>query len=249
LYEKKTIVNAIATLYALAGTSAALNPKSQYASYGIKEAKGKEKAKENEFLKVVVKSIGVCSVGAAMMSKFMLQDGDATKAIGYGYLPWALFNLKNIADKSCTKAGIPGWTQLVSLAIQGFFSWAMITGRSFAPNLAKFAGIFTSLNALYAALSPKKFAKDSWGQKDLSPVNEAEFKLFGYNFLGFGAMAMSLARGDDINTALAYQNIAIVLGVFDGLYLSKTFEKAGMKTKALIPWMLLPAVIAGSLLK
>jgi hypothetical protein len=221
--------NMVATAYTTIGSANAvmsyLATEKNLAAYGFE--------KPSPVSVFTMKFAGLIMTSTVIMSWCALNGMDTQRALAWGSIPFLVGSADTLLNDKCATLGIDPKGQIFNAALQVFFTYSLFTGFQSA-NVMKFLPGWMLFNGVNCALMPD-FACKMWGV----PSNEEVvffIKSFGY-FMAAGATLMgSLVLGNDATTAIGHSLVPMILNMVDNKFISKNFEKFGVKDAPIYAW-------------
>lgn len=228
-----------ATLVSANGAMMALSPSKAGETYGMEFSPMEE---------WIAEGMGFTFVGAAIMSWLALNGASTNTVIGCGILPQLVQMTKTLLNDTPKKLGVPAAGMIFNFGLCAFSVYALLTGQSYADNVAKFMVGFFGLNGVVFAVAPSVGA-GAWG---ITGDDKVEFlmKNFGFFITSWAVLGGAVIKGEDAAKAIGYSFVPCLLGLIDGNLISKSVDKFGMAKNPQYFWAVVQiAIIAATLLQ
>jgi hypothetical protein len=189
----------------------------------------------------MMKFAGIIMTSTVIMSWCALNGMDTQRALAWGSVPFLVGSADTLLNDKCAALGIDPKGQVFNAALQVFFTYSLFSGFQ-SGAVMKFLPGWMLFNGVNCALLPEVACK-MWG---VPSSDEVAFfvKSFGY-FMASGAALMgSLVLGNDATTAIGHSLVPMLLNMVDNKFVSKNFEKFGVKDGPIYAWA---AIMTGSL--
>lgn len=220
-----------------------LSPKKMIEGYGLGATP------ETDF---VGKNSGVSIFSAALaMWCRIFKDSSVNHAAGLATIPWILCCVHSILNDKPKEIGYPAAVDYLNLAIFVFGAFATLTDASYANNVVKAMALWALANGLILAVNPVAFGK-SYHVKQMGVIGRDEllmysWKTYGYDLIWLGIFMGLMGSGVDDLKAIGYSWLPGLIYLITVLFTSKEAEKFGMPKGPLYAWLIVEAIVLGTL--
>jgi len=129
--------------------------------------------------------------------------------------------------------------QLMQLAVNGFVTYALLSGADYADLTLKAFSIWLLSNGALCALSPNQ-ADDAWGgeAEDTTAGGRAKIRVIGGNCMALGTFCHALALDKSPSQAFGLAFIPIAINLLNCMYVSPAdFKDANIRTGPVYGWI------------
>ena len=238
--------NQVATYasWVLAANSAVMTlaPEKAVEMYGVKAS--------SQMMTQFIEYAGNTMLGIAIASILALGGMDFATAVAWGCVPFCVFNVQDVLNDSMTKLGFGKMAKFMPTIVSLVLTAGLFGKLSFldsAMALKIFAG-WNAINGLGGYFATADFMK-AWEGPTMTAVETVMAKFMCGTFLVTGIFCGSVAFQDaDTLTAIAYAWAGFLATQIDGMFISKDSETMGADKNPQYAWMIIQALVAGSIL-
>jgi hypothetical protein len=224
----------------------ALSPKQESKMYNILD-----KGKMTPRLAYLAVRRGTAMYTCALIWWFHVQSEMAVnRAMGLSLIPWILASVHALLNEKPKELGYPAGVELLNIAMCSFVAHGALAEAPHATDaLTMLAALFLAdglLQAIRPALFGRTYGILSAETEDHNMVNFAR-RNNGYCQCAYGVFVGALALGVDFKKAIGYSWIFPLVGLMSMLFITKDIEKNNVMKEPFYLWLLIQAIVVGSL--
>jgi hypothetical protein len=200
----------------------------------------------NPLLDAMTEGMSTVTLRSALMGYLAIKGEPLNKVVGIGIIPGLITIAKVILNETPAKVGTSMKAEVLFAAMDAAVAYACLSNATYADTAIKLYIGWGLINGLGDFFAPKKLL-EAWGVADADDLVTWSTKGYGANILAITVFGAALVNGADPLKAYGYSWSPIVLSLFSYLFITKEVEKFGMNVFPYYFYLVLGAVMVGTL--